>query len=322
MLEEYEVVYDGGLPICVLPGGGGGAATLSDQTVASIDGEGGVPQVTTDVGSGTLYYVVVPDAASAPSASEIKAGQRSGGSAAILAGNQSVSGTGAQNMAEMVNLIDATAYDVYFVQDTGSDSNVVKADFTTSTILIDDFTGTNGTTLQAHDANWTPVGIDNVTILSNQAQAAGSFLPWYLYDASYGADCIVQVTISTKSSTNAEVVGVYYRMNNIDGTADGYLALITSNTSGDDGWAIHDCVDADVSGAAITSGTIEITAGDVIRAKCVGTTHYFQHRTSSAEKFTTLGSQTDATINAAGRIGIYYSDQGYWLDNFGAGTLS
>jgi len=79
--------------------------------------------VTTDTGSGTLYWVVTTSA-TPPSATQIKAGQTNTGSAATASGNQAVSASGVQNVSGTGTLIGSTTYYLYFVQDNGANSNV------------------------------------------------------------------------------------------------------------------------------------------------------------------------------------------------------
>lgn len=74
--------------------------------------------------SGTAYLVVLEAGATAPSAAEVKAGQGSGGSAALKAA--SVAMTANQDAVMSVSgLSPGTTYDVYFVAE--SDANVLQA---------------------------------------------------------------------------------------------------------------------------------------------------------------------------------------------------
>jgi hypothetical protein len=114
------------------------APTLSGQTVASVTATGGTPKVTTDEATGTAYMVVVPNG-DTPSVAQIKAGQRSNGTAALANQNQAVSGTGVQTFSAVTGLTSNTPYDVWFVHRdaAGNDSSSVKADVSTLTAFND-----------------------------------------------------------------------------------------------------------------------------------------------------------------------------------------
>ncbi|WP_188597675.1 MBG domain-containing protein, partial [Polaribacter pacificus] len=96
----------------------------------------------TDIdGAGTIYYVVVSDGATAPTAAEVKAGTASGGGSAITHGNAAVSAGGFTNDFSVAGLTANTAYDVYVVaQDDVSTPNlqaaVTKIDVTTTAQIV------------------------------------------------------------------------------------------------------------------------------------------------------------------------------------------
>jgi FG-GAP repeat. len=74
---------------------------------------------------GTAYYVVVPDGATAPSSTQVIAGQNSSGAAAVASGSISAVSAGVDYVAAIAGLSAGTAYDVYVVaQDNQSTSNV------------------------------------------------------------------------------------------------------------------------------------------------------------------------------------------------------
>lgn len=86
--------------------------------------------------AGTLYYVVVADGASAPSAAQVRAGQDAGGSAALKAGSAAVSSGAFTHTFNLTGLTAETAYDIYVVgeDDEGSPNLMavpVKLDVTT-----------------------------------------------------------------------------------------------------------------------------------------------------------------------------------------------
>jgi hypothetical protein len=94
------------------------------STQLSIDWE-------TDTGDGTARIVAVPNGATAPTATEILAGEASGGGAPSSdSGNVTVSGTGAQTTVVLTGLTNGVAYDIHLAHgdqfsnvDTDSDLN-------------------------------------------------------------------------------------------------------------------------------------------------------------------------------------------------------
>ena len=87
---------------------------------------------TTDEGNGTLYGVVTTNS-TAPTATQVKAGQNSSGSAALFAGSTSVSSTGAKTISA-TGLTASTSYYAHLMHEdaAGNKSSVVSsAQFTT-----------------------------------------------------------------------------------------------------------------------------------------------------------------------------------------------
>lgn len=112
-------------PILTLPG------------TSSVTSHAGQGDVTTDEAGGTLRIVVSTNA-TAPNATQIKAGQDSTGSAAAYAGNQTVSVIGAQAIA-FSGLADNTTYYAFFLQTdaANNDSNIAESgSFTTQTLAL------------------------------------------------------------------------------------------------------------------------------------------------------------------------------------------
>lgn len=108
---------------------------LTNPIAVSIGSTSVTPRVTTPVGTGTLYFVVVPDADS-PSVAQIKLGQDSLGAAAIASGNQAVSGTGEQSFPRVTGLGSETAYEIWFVQTAENDSEAVTVGFSTTALPV------------------------------------------------------------------------------------------------------------------------------------------------------------------------------------------
>ncbi|WP_440875138.1 Ig-like domain-containing protein [Thalassotalea sp. PLHSN55] len=129
----------------------------STPSISAITGTGATLSVDLDE-DGTVYYVVVANGASAPSANEVKAGTGSGGSGQLGAGNFTTSSTtGSEAFSGLAN---STDYDIYVVaqDDEGSpnmQASATKVDFTTidstapvfenSTPSIGTITGTGAT---------------------------------------------------------------------------------------------------------------------------------------------------------------------------------
>lgn len=90
----------------------------SDGAVTS-----GSVQVTTDVDSGTFYWVLTTSA-TPPSIAQVKAGQDHLGAAAPASGNKAVSATGVQSDSA-TGLTASTTYYPYFVHTNIVDSNVL-----------------------------------------------------------------------------------------------------------------------------------------------------------------------------------------------------
>ncbi len=106
--------------------------TISNLSTTTLD-------LTVDINeAGTIYYVIVPDGAQAPTAAQVKAGTAAGGGAALKAGSQVVSSANYSHKFSISGLTAATSYDIYVVaQDSASSPNlqstVTKRDITTST---------------------------------------------------------------------------------------------------------------------------------------------------------------------------------------------
>lgn len=81
----------------------------------------------------TGYWVVLPTAASAPSATQVKAGQDGGGAAASFAGNAAMVAATAKSFT-VSGLTAGTAYKLYFVarDSAGNDTTVQTVSFSTS----------------------------------------------------------------------------------------------------------------------------------------------------------------------------------------------
>ncbi len=120
--------------------------------------------------AGSIFYVVVADAATAPTSTEVVAGTGSGGTGQITSGNAAVSTGGFTNNFSVTGLTQSTAYDVYVVaQDDEGTPNLQ-----TSPTMIDVTSAGPVNWTGATDSNWTtttnwstnavPGALDNVII--------------------------------------------------------------------------------------------------------------------------------------------------------------
>ncbi len=105
-------------------------------SVGSVTSSGFTPSASIDE-AGKIYYVVVADGATAPSASQVKAGIDYSGVTVLASANATVSSSPfTSSFSAITSLSDNTAYDVYFVaeDDEGTpnlQSSVTKVDTTT-----------------------------------------------------------------------------------------------------------------------------------------------------------------------------------------------
>ncbi|WP_041523728.1 tandem-95 repeat protein [Gilvimarinus agarilyticus] len=163
---------------------------------------------------GTVYYVVVPNGAGAPSASQVSAGQNSSGGAPSAVGNFTTTAT--TGSEAFSGLVDGTAYDLYVVaQDTSGNlqNSAVKVDFTTE-VAVD----SNGN-LTAAGSVTEPVGL-NTTV--DTVGEAVDVLDFTLTDGSGGDGLTmtvseIRVNVSG-TSTDAERAKVTWRLNGNDAT--------------------------------------------------------------------------------------------------------
>jgi len=184
------------------------APTLTSASVTSVGTTTGTGNVTTDEGNGTLYSVV-STSATAPSAAQIQAGQNHTGAAAVWAGNQAVSSTGAKTFS-ITGLTVSTAYYAHFQHKDAANNNstvVTSAQFTTTTpdTTVPTLTGSvtiSALTTTSYTATW-PSGIDNVAVTGYEYRLnAGSWV-----DA--GNVLTVNISARTPGSTDAFEVRAY-----------------------------------------------------------------------------------------------------------------
>jgi hypothetical protein len=160
--------------------------------------------------AGIIYYVVVPNGATAPTSAEVKVGTGSGGSSQITSGNAAVSTGGFTNNFTVIGLTAGTAYAVYVVaQDNAGTPNLqasaTRLDVTTASrvaLTITGLTGDNKVYNGNTEATATGepvlsgvVGTDNVTLVKN---------PIYTFaTANKGTGIAINTTGYTITGTDA-----------------------------------------------------------------------------------------------------------------------
>jgi len=166
------------------------------------------------------------------------------------------------------------------------------------------------------------VGLDSRRIVSNEcvsdAVNQGSN---YRNTQDYGPDTEAFNTISTKGTGDLEETGLLARLVDVGlSTVDGYFWGTSVRTAATDVWRMRR-VD---NGASTTLGATiaqEYASGDGAGGDIIGITLQIYQRVSGV--WSSLGTRTDATYSAAGKIGI--GDNGgavvQALTNFGGGTI-
>ncbi|WP_033580933.1 DUF4347 domain-containing protein, partial [Dickeya chrysanthemi] len=126
--------------------------------------------------AGTIYYVIVADGASAPSVSQIIAGQNASGATAIGSGSHVVSSSPYTYSFSVTGLNGASSYDVYVVAKDSANNQILsatKVDVTTSSNTAPVFSNLNGGA--TYTENGSAVVMDNnVTVADTELDALNS----------------------------------------------------------------------------------------------------------------------------------------------------
>lgn len=183
-----------------------GSFTTDSPTLSSATPSGAIGTSTTatvgatsDLASGTLYWVVGPDGAvGTPTGSEIEAGQYSGGGAAAFSGSEAVVDTSPDD--GVTGLTAATVYDFALVQKVGSVySNILTGTFTTASAAATKLT------ITGQPAN-TVVGATMAGVIV-EAQSAGN-----VTDTAYTSNIVIALQTGSGTLagtlTKAAVAGV------------------------------------------------------------------------------------------------------------------
>ena len=156
-------------------------ASLNDQaaptfdvapSVGSVTSSGFTPSASIDE-AGKIYYVVVADGATAPSAAQVKTGADYSGVTVLAAANATVSSSPfTSSFSAITSLSDNTAYDVYFIaeDDEGTpnlQSSVTKVDTTT----LDATAPTLSSSSPSDNATGVAVGANIVLTFNENVQA-------------------------------------------------------------------------------------------------------------------------------------------------------
>ena len=158
------------------------APTLTSSSVTAVATTTGTGNVTTNEGNGTLYGIVSASA-TAPSSTQIQAGQDNTGAAAVWSGNQAISSTGAKTFS-ITGLTASTAYYAHFQHKDAANNNstvVTSAQFTTGSAdtTVPTLTGSitiSSKTTTSYTATW-PSGSDNVAVTGYEYRLnAGSWV--------------------------------------------------------------------------------------------------------------------------------------------------
>lgn len=166
---------------------------------------------------------------------------------------------------------------------------------------------------------WTAL-FNGFRVVSNamKGTTAGSNFAYYSA-ATYGPDCECYMTIATKVPTGG-AMAVLARLVDTGsiGTIDGYI-LNVAVAAGTDTITIQR-LDNGVGTTLGSSISQEVSNGDSIGIECIGSSISCWYKASGGS-WTNLGTRTDSTYTAAGRVGVSTTtDTSESFDNFGGGT--
>lgn len=176
--------------------------------------------------TGTAYFVVLPDGASAPTAAQVKAGQDSGGSPVSTSGSFALAAN-TEASAAVGSLSPDTAYDVYFVAED------VAANLQVSPVKVDASTLSPDVTPPAWTATWPKAGQLSPTSITVRAQTNETGTAYYVVLADGAtAPSAAQVKAGTDSA-NAPAGASGTLALTADTEATGPVTGLTADTSYD-----------------------------------------------------------------------------------------
>lgn len=193
------------------------APTLTSPSVTAVATTTATGNVTTNEANGTLYSIV-STSATAPSATQIQAGQNHTGAAAVWSSNQAVSSTGAKTFS-ITGLTVGTTYYTHFQHKDAANNNstvVTSTQFTTtsnSSLLLDagvySITGVS-LTLDGAVTYTLPLDTGAYNVSSVVATFGVSFpLDAGIYNLNGNAVTLTQSTISSSTYSLLLGDGVY-----------------------------------------------------------------------------------------------------------------
>ncbi|MFA6039895.1 MAG: hypothetical protein WC733_00145 [Methylophilus sp.] len=190
-----------------------------------------------------------------------------------------------------------------------------------TTGVLATFTGTNGDDLPVYSASFAsaPTGASNLEIQSNAATGTVAGNCANALTTAYGPNCEAYVTVATPASAGQVVFLIARSVQETSlATVDGYL-LRYSASAGTDTLTIQR-ID---NGAQTSLGAAfnqEISAGDSIGIEIVDSTLTAYYKASGGG-WTSLGSRTDTTHSASGKISLLTTSTTVRLTNLGGGTI-
>lgn len=158
-----------------------------------------------------------------------------------------------------------------------------------------------------------------IEIFSNTIHSPAGDAWSYWNAADTGADCECYATVTTKPS-NGQLLELFVRMTPIGASVDGYYVEVAPAAGTDviSLWRMDNGVGTTQLGAAFNQ---EVSNGDGLGISAIGSSISAYYR-SGAGSWTLLGSRTDATYSAGGKVGVYFSDTSVAITDFGGGTVA
>ena len=245
--------------------GGGGGPLLSGQ-VAQADGvDWFFSTVSTDTGSGTLFWTASTTNGLTPTAAQVKAGTVSG---AVANSSQAVSSSGTQTVNQ-TGLSAASNYTIYYVQNSGSDSNVVgTGQFTTAGNITFNPTYT-ANYLAAQGGAIATATTNALSLISNCfASSSGNITVNYKFDFLSGFGIFAQTFPSNASNSYTSAIRprilALNSKNKIQHTL--YDSPLSSDPFSQDNWFIANAQSQNLGGIFVGTPDSETDLGD-----CCGT---------------------------------------------------
>ena len=158
-------------------------------------------------------------------------------------------------------------------------------------------------------------GDGNLQVLTNQCARTVTFSDAYRNDLNYGPDTEVFVTVAALAITDDHAyLGLRLALPTSN---DGY-ALASIVDVGTDIWRVRR-IDAEVQTQLGADILQEVSVGDGVGLDMVSSTLTVYYR--SAGSWSSLGTRTDGTYTAAGKISLGTGNDIPRLDDFGGGTV-